>query len=336
MREAARVPDVEWWDVTILAGLPKAERASLCAARADPTADSDAKRAAAALLLKSVTQYVEHSIPIEPEHERAAPGPQPLKLTEKERKKLRKQQRQAREKEKQELIAAGLMEPPKPKLKISNLMRVLGTAQDSSAIHDPTAVEAEVRRQMAERQQAHIDHNLAMKLTPAERRAKTERKLLGRPEERTEVMASVYRLCHLNGGKNRYKVSINARQNHLTGCALVNDDVAMVVVEGAPRAVRRYGKLMSRRIDWAAEGEDEDSDDNEGEQQQEEGEQKPRKKVGPNWCKLVWEGVVPGNTFKHFNVEEKETAQEVRDFLSGFGLGHYFDLAAATTADIEA
>ena len=211
MREAARVPDVEWWDVTILAGLPKAERASLCAARADPTADSDAKRAAAALLLKSVTQYVEHPIPIEPEHERAAPGPQPLKLTEKERKKLRKQQRQAREKEKQELIAAGLMEPPKPKLKISNLMRVLGTPRQRR-IHDP-AVEAEALpdggapagTSITTRDEAHAGR--------APRKA--ERKLLGRPEERTEVMASVYRLCHLNGGKNRYKVSVNARQNHL-------------------------------------------------------------------------------------------------------------------------
>lgn len=32
----------------------------------------------------------------------------------------------AREKEKQELIRQGLLEPPQPKVKISNLMRVLG------------------------------------------------------------------------------------------------------------------------------------------------------------------------------------------------------------------
>ena len=73
---------------------------------------------------------------------------------------------------------------------------------------------------------------------------------------------------------------------------------------------------MSRRIDWAAEGEDEDSDDNEGEQQQEEGEQKPRKKVGPNWCKLVWEGVA----WKHVQALQRGEGDgaEVRDF-SGFG-----------------
>jgi U4/U6 small nuclear ribonucleoprotein PRP3 len=43
-----------------------------------------------------------------------------------ELKKLRTQRRVAREKEKQELVRQGLLEPPKPKVKISNLMRVLG------------------------------------------------------------------------------------------------------------------------------------------------------------------------------------------------------------------
>lgn len=39
---------------------------------------------------------------------------------------LSPQRRVAREKEKQELVRQGLLEPPKPKVKISNLMRVLG------------------------------------------------------------------------------------------------------------------------------------------------------------------------------------------------------------------
>ena len=43
-----------------------------------------------------------------------------------ELKKLRTQRRIAREKEKQELVRQGLLEAPKPKVKISNLMRVLG------------------------------------------------------------------------------------------------------------------------------------------------------------------------------------------------------------------
>ncbi len=54
----------------------------------------------------------------------ACPSPPPPLLQE--LKKLRTQRRIAREKEKQELIRQGLLEPPKPKVKISNLMRVLG------------------------------------------------------------------------------------------------------------------------------------------------------------------------------------------------------------------
>ena len=67
-----------------------------------------------------------------------------------ERKKLRTQRRVEREKEKQELIRQGLLEPPPPKVKIGNLMRVLG----EQAVADPTAIEAQVRSEMAERQQA--------------------------------------------------------------------------------------------------------------------------------------------------------------------------------------
>lgn len=66
-----------------------------------------------------------------------------------ERKKLKTQRRNEREKDRQEMIRQGLMEPPKPKVKISNLMRVLG----NEAVADPSAMEAEVRAQMEEREQ---------------------------------------------------------------------------------------------------------------------------------------------------------------------------------------
>jgi U4/U6 small nuclear ribonucleoprotein PRP3 len=70
-------------------------------------------------------------------------------LTAKERKKLRRQNRSETLKEEQEKIRLGLMAPPEPKVKISNLMRVLGT----EAVQDPTKVEEYVRTQMAKRQQ---------------------------------------------------------------------------------------------------------------------------------------------------------------------------------------
>ena len=51
----------------------------------------------------------------------------------------------------QDLIRQGLLEAPKPKVKLSNMMRVLG----SEATADPTAVEAQVRQQMEDRAQVH-------------------------------------------------------------------------------------------------------------------------------------------------------------------------------------
>ena len=60
-----------------------------------------------------------------------------------------------------EQILLSLREPPKPRVRISNLMRVLG----SEAVQDPTEIEKEVRRQMAERQRNHELRNQERKLS---------------------------------------------------------------------------------------------------------------------------------------------------------------------------
>ena len=62
----------------------------------------------------------------------------------------------------QDLIRQGLLEPPKPKVKLSNMMRVLG----SEATADPTAVEAQVRQQMEDRAQVLYVAALAVLLHP--------------------------------------------------------------------------------------------------------------------------------------------------------------------------
>lgn len=107
-----------------------------------------------------------------------------------ELKKLRTQRRLAREQEKQELIRQGLLEPPAPKVRISNLARVLG----EEAAADPTAIEAEVRRQMEERAAAHADRNLARKLTPAEARDKKLKKLVGDAAAEPTTTVALYKV----------------------------------------------------------------------------------------------------------------------------------------------
>lgn len=104
-------------------------------------------------------------------------------LTKKERKKLRRQRRLEAAKEKQERIRLGLLPPEQPKVKISNLMRVLGT----EAVLDPTKIEAEVRKQMEARLAAHKLHNESKKLTEEEKKEKYMRKFQDEGSKVTHV-----------------------------------------------------------------------------------------------------------------------------------------------------
>jgi U4/U6 small nuclear ribonucleoprotein PRP3 len=322
------IPDVEWWDAKILVDKTTYQGWEIREDR--------------------VTHYVEHPVLLEPPAEAPPPPPQPLKLTKKEIKKLRTQRRIARENEKQDLIRQGLLEPPKPKVKISNLMRVLG----AEATADPTAIEAEVRRQMAERAAAHEDRNLARQLTPAERREKKLKKLLdvhpaasggGGAGEVTHV--AVYKIGDLSLPQLRFKVEVNAKENHMTGIALcVSGKFSIVIVEGGPKTQRRYEKLMLRRIQWnkvshldnGDNGNDDvdmkivDSDDrlmavDEG------AKMEGVETVGKNYCQLVWTGIVKESAFgrSKFKLEQVRNEEVARQFLAERGVEHYWDLAAA-------
>lgn len=262
------------------------------------------------LKMEKINFYVEHPRPIEPPAEPAPPPPQPLKLTKKEQKKLRTQRRLAREKDRQEMIRQGLLEPPKPKVKMSNLMKVLG----SEATQDPTRLEREIRTAAAEREQAHVDRNIARKLTPAERREKKERKLFDDPST-LETIVSVYKINDLSHKQTRFKVDVNAQENRLTGCVVISDGISVVIVEGGIKSIKRYGKLMLNRINWA-------SAVNDGEEEEDDREDKP-----PNKCALVWQGSVAKQSFNRFLVHECITEAAARKVFSDAGVGHYWDLA---------
>ncbi|RDX89812.1 Protein RDM16, partial [Mucuna pruriens] len=261
------------------------------------------------LKMEKITFYVEHPRPIEPPAEPAPPPPQPLKLTKQEQKKLRTQRRIAKEKDRQEMIRQGVIEPPKPKVKISNLMKVLGT----EATQDPTRLEKEIRTAAAEREQAHIDRNIARKLTPAELREKKERKLFDDPNT-LETLVSLYRINDLSHPKARFRVDVNAQENRLSGCAVICDGISVIVVEGGSKSIKRYGKLMLRRINWRdvskEKEENEDSDDD-----------KP-----VNKCVLVWQGSVAKPSFNRFSVHDCITEAAGRKVFVDAGVPHYWDL----------
>lgn len=310
LEEPHVTPDVEWWDEKILVDKTKyPEGASFEEIDEDST-----------IRLDKITHYIEHPVEIEPVLQSGIPEPAPLKLTKKEVKKLRTQRRQAREAEKQELIRQGLLEPPKPKVKISNLMRVLG----SEATADPTAIELEVSKQMADRRAAHDDRNLARMLTPAERREKKLKKLLdfvpGTDMTQQEIKIALYKIGNLSKPQHRFKVQINARENHLSGVAIVvPNNFSIVVVEGGPKTLRRFEKLMLNRIQW-------DNDDNDHDEEEKDDE--------PNYCKMVWTGIAASAAFKgNFKTVDVQSGNAARKLLNDHGVSQYWDLCASAIDD---
>jgi hypothetical protein len=71
------------------------------------------------------------------------------------------------------LQAAGLVEPPEPRLTLSNFIRVLG----DQAFVDPSQMEQRVMEQIQARQRAHTDHNECNKQTKDQKKGKRTKKL---------------------------------------------------------------------------------------------------------------------------------------------------------------
>uniref|UniRef100_A0A3B4F4R5 U4/U6 small nuclear ribonucleoprotein Prp3 n=1 Tax=Pundamilia nyererei TaxID=303518 RepID=A0A3B4F4R5_9CICH len=250
-----QVPIIEWWDSFILPS--------------NIDINSDTKFEA--LELFGVTSLVEHPAQMSPPVDTDKPVTLGVYLTKKEQKKLRRQTRREGQKELQEKVRLGLMPPPEPKVRISNLMRVLGT----EAVQDPTKVEAHVRAQMAKRQKAHEEANAARKLTAEQRKEKKVKKL---KEDLTNgVHIAVYRIRNLQNPSKKFKVEANANQLYLTGTVVLHKDVNIVVVEGGPKSQKKFKRLMMHRIKWEEHNSKRDDPDGDDDTKRN------------NKCWLIWE-----------------------------------------------
>lgn len=259
---------------------------------------------------QAITNLIEHPTQIRPPNEPLRPAYLPVFLTKKERKKLRRQNRREAWMEEQEKIRLGLIDAPEPKLKISNLMRVLG----NEAIQDPTKIEAHVREQMAKRQKEHEDANQSRKLTDEQKREKKIKKL--KEDTSMGVQVSVYRIRDLhNVQSKKFKVETNAKQLFMTGIVILFRDCCVVVVEGGPKQQKRYRRLMMNRIKW-------EEDMVKTSEMTPEGE-----KEVPNSCKIVWEGKVPRRCFGEIKFKFFTMEKMVREFFQKHHCEHYWDLA---------
>ncbi|CAH1787996.1 unnamed protein product, partial [Owenia fusiformis] len=185
--EEGEIPNIEWWDNVIL----QVDNYDIVGEKGYQEK------------IKGVTHYVEHPIQMKPPVDQKSVEIKVM-LTKKERKKLRRQNREEAQKEVTEKIRLGLMPAPEPKVKMANLMRVLGT----EAVQDPTKIEAHVRAQMAKRQRGHEEANAARKLTPDQRKDKKAKKL--KEDTTNGVHVAIYRIKEFKNPSKKFKVEANA------------------------------------------------------------------------------------------------------------------------------
>ena len=63
----------------------------------------------------------------------------------------------------------------------------------------------------------------------------------------------MYRVHDLSSLAIKFKVDMNAQQLHLSGRLLLFRDINLVVVEGGPKGLKKFKKLMLSRIKWNPE-----------------------------------------------------------------------------------
>eukprot|EP01122_Echinamoeba_exundans_P009481 TRINITY_DN3371_c0_g1_i2.p1 TRINITY_DN3371_c0_g1~~TRINITY_DN3371_c0_g1_i2.p1 ORF type:complete len:572 (-),score=113.29 TRINITY_DN3371_c0_g1_i2:1571-3286(-) len=277
--------DVEWWDLVYLE-------------------DGDYDK----VNESKITNLIDHPVLLEPPAEKPSPGPLPLKLTPAEQKRLRKKIRAEGLKAQQDRIMLGLEPAPKPRVRLANMMRVMG----AEAIQDPTAAEKLVRAETAARETRHHERNQSRKLTPEQRREKLLKKFQEDTSLKTSV--SIFRVEDMSSGKHRFKVEMNAQQLHLTGTILSGPKFSVIIAEGGPKGIKKFKKLMDRRIKW-----DEKDDGSEfiipGTENQK------------NKCTCIWNGEVLKSAFRDFRMHTSENDNAAKKFLAERGIGHYWDMA---------
>jgi U4/U6 small nuclear ribonucleoprotein PRP3 len=304
-------PEIEWWDEGLVDGK-----------------NYDHINDAGKLKIDSpdsiITVYIQHPVLLEPPQEKIIPAPKPMFLTAREQAKLRRQRRMADLKEQQAKIRLGLEPAPPPKVKKGNLMRVLG----EEAVKDPTAVEARVNREIAERHQKHLEMNEDRKLTKEQRHEK-----LATNQEKDAakgIYVLVFKIDNLSNGSHRFKIAKNAEQHALTGICIMHPRFNLVIVEGGEHSIKQYRKLMLNRIDWT---ENSPTRVKEGKQEalaqwlKAEDEEGELKNMTLNKCLLVFEGEEKARAFRKWGSKLCETDSAAKEALSRAKMENFWTLA---------
>jgi len=215
-------------------------------------------------------------------------------------------------------------------------MRVLG----QEAVKDPTAVEARVNRDIAQRAADHETANESRKLSKEQRHEKLSQQQEG--DLAKGVRVCVFRVENMSYGKHRYQIDVNAKQNALTGITILNPTMNLVIVEGGAHSIKFYRKLMLNRIKWDENAAPVSASGSSREAEQEWmqkdwlqslDERGMVKDLSFNRCTLVWEGEEKDRAFKKWTSRVCETDGEAKDILSRNKMENMWTLAKSMQLD---
>lgn len=328
-------PSLEWWDESLVDGKGY-----------DDIEDTGKLKIEASDSI--VTEYIQHPVALEPPQDRHIPEAKPMFLTSREQAKLRRQRRMAELKEMQAKIRLGLVPAPPPKVKKGNLMRVLGDGKlygytlrwskasqsiiiltnFTVAVKDPTAVEAQVNREIAERYQKHLDINEKRKLSKEQRHEKLTANQQKDADKGVHVL--VFKINSLANGQHRYRIGANAEQLALTGTCIMHPKFNLVVVEGGEWSIKKYRKLMLNRIDWTENAPSRNRDSSRVSVRDwllAENDKGELKDMSLNECKLIFEGELKERGFRKWGSKVCETDAEARDVLARAKMDNFWGLA---------
>ncbi|KAG9844177.1 U4/U6 small nuclear ribonucleoprotein Prp3, partial [Aureobasidium melanogenum] len=302
-------PDIEWWDEGLVTG-----------------GNYENLEAPDKINMEVITRYVQHPVLLSAPQDANVPAPKAMYLTKQEQKKVRRQRRMADHKEEQAKIRLGLKAPPPPKVKKSNLMRVLG----NEAVKDPTAVEARVNREIAQRAEDHETANAERQLTKEQRLEK-----LAAQQEADAALGMrvlVFKIDNLSYGKHRFQINKNAEQQALTGITIFHPKMNLVIVEGGSHSINAYKKLMLNRVKWTENAMPQSVREGNSEANaawlnafDEDGKLKDNTF---NRCQLVFEGEEKQRAFKRWMPYKAcETDGEAKDVLSRYKMENMWTLA---------
>lgn len=127
---------------------------------------------------------------------------------------------------------------------------------------------------------------------------------------------------NLTNPQHKYKVETNATQYQFTGLMLLSKENNIVIVEGGPKALRKFKRLMQIRIKW---------DEDVRNRKKEDDDKRPK-----NQCKLIWEGTRKTRFFSKFSTKlilgDPSAAKE---FLAKYNCQNFWDLAVCESIVAE-